>query len=101
MRTLAIIAITLLCAGASQAITVKKDVERKRAPDFELRDAEGKVVRLSDYAGKVVLVDFWATWCGPCKSSIPWLIELSEKYKAEGLVVLGVSMDEEGWPAVK
>jgi len=48
-----------------------------------------------------VVLDFWATWCGPCKTSIPWLIELSEKYRADGLVVIGISMDEGGWEAVK
>jgi peroxiredoxin len=101
MRTIAIIAVMTLGVGAASAISLKKEAERKRAPDFELKDAEGKVVRLSDYAGKVVLLDFWATWCGPCKSSIPWMIELSEKYKADGFAVIGVSMDEDGWPAVK
>jgi thiol-disulfide isomerase/thioredoxin len=66
-----------------------------------LKNAEGKIVRLSDYSGKVVLIDFWATWCGPCKSSIPWINELSEKYREDGLAVIGISMDEDGWAAVK
>jgi peroxiredoxin len=90
----------LLCTSAP-AITLKKEAERKRAPDFELKDKDGKQVRLSDYAGKVVLLDFWATWCGPCKSSIPWFNQLYEKYGPEGFVVLGVSMDEDGWTAVR
>jgi peroxiredoxin len=101
MRTVAIIAVTMLWVGAASAVTLKKEAVRKRAPDFELKDAEGKAVRLSDYVGKVVLLDFWATWCGPCKSSIPWMIEFSEKYKEDGFVVIGVSMDEDGWPVVK
>ena len=90
----------IACSSAI-AITLKNDVERKRAPDFELKNAAGQTVRLSDYAGKVVLVDFWATWCGPCKSSIPWMNELSEKYGANGFTVIGISMDEDGWRVVK
>ncbi len=82
-------------------ITVKKESERKRAPQFELKDSAGRLVRLSDYAGKVVVLDFWATWCGPCKTSIPWLIELSKKFEADGLAVIGISMDEDGWEVVK
>ena len=57
------------------------DKERKPAPEFELKDADGKTVRLSDYKGKVVLLDFWATWCGPCKIEIPWFIEFERQYK--------------------
>jgi peroxiredoxin len=102
MRTLQrIILITALACACLPAITVKKEAERKRAPGFELTDAEGKPVRLSDYAGKVVLLDFWATSCGPCKKSIPWMIELADKYRDAGLAVVGVSMDEEGWTVVK
>jgi cytochrome c biogenesis protein CcmG/thiol:disulfide interchange protein DsbE len=93
-------ACVLLCAPAL-AINLKKETERKRAPDFELKDKEGKPVRLSDYAGKVVLLDFWATWCGPCKSSIPWFNEMYGKYGPDGFVVLGISMDEDGWTSVK
>jgi thiol-disulfide isomerase/thioredoxin len=66
------------------------------APDFSAPDLQGKSVSLSDYRGKVVLINFWATWCGPCIHEIPWLIELQEKYRERGLVILGVSMDEEG-----
>ena len=75
--------------------------ERKAAPEFELKDADGKTVRLSDYKGKVVLLDFWATWCGPCKIEIPWFIEFERHYKDQGFAVVGVSMDEEGWTVVK
>ena len=77
------------------------DKERKAAPEFELKDADGKTVRLSDYKGKVVLLDFWATWCGPCKIEIPWFIEFERHYKDRGFAVVGVSMDEEGWTVVK
>ena len=80
---------------------VKDELVRKKAPDFELKDASGKVVHLSDYKGKVVLLDFWATWCGPCGIEIPWFTEFQRKYKDRGFTVLGVSMDDGGWKDVK
>ena len=85
----------------SAAPSVKADKDRKAAPEFELKDADGKTVRLSDYKGKVVLLDFWATWCGPCKIEIPWFIDFERKYKDQGFAVIGVSMDEEGWTVIK
>ena len=80
---------------------VKSEKDRKAAPDFALKDANGQTVKLSDYKGKVILLDFWATWCGPCKIEIPWFIEFEQTYKDKGFSVIGVSMDEEGWPVVK
>ncbi len=70
------------------------------APDFTLADAKGNHVRLGDYKGKVVLLNFWATWCGPCKVEIPWFIEFEKQYGAQGFTVLGVSLDEDGWKAI-
>jgi cytochrome c biogenesis protein CcmG/thiol:disulfide interchange protein DsbE len=83
------------------AASLKPDKDRKEAPDFALKDADGKLVKLSDYRGKVVLLDFWATWCGPCKIEIPWFMEMQRKNKDRGFEVLGVAMDDEGWEAVK
>ena len=71
------------------------------APDFTLTDSAGSPVKLSAYKGKVVLLDFWATWCGGCKVEIPWYMEFQNKYKDKGLSVVGVSMDEDGWKSVK
>ena len=66
------------------------------APDFVLKDIEGKDIQLSRYKGNVVVLEFWATWCPPCKATIPELIALQKKYAGKGLVVLGVSLDEGG-----
>jgi peroxiredoxin len=79
---------------------VKDAASRKAAPEFALKDASGKVIHLSDYKGKVVLLDFWATWCGPCNIEIPWFTEFQKKYKDRGFEVIGVSMDEGGWKAI-
>jgi thiol-disulfide isomerase/thioredoxin len=73
----------------------------KPVPDLALKDLDGKEVTLKDFRGKVVLVNFWATWCDPCRTEIPWLIELQKKYGDQGFVVLGVSMDDEGEKVVK
>ena len=73
----------------------KKDVGAGPvAPDFSLSDLSGKVHTLSKYKGNVVILDFWATWCPPCRMSIPELVKLQEKFKDKGLVILGVSMDD-------
>jgi len=83
------------------APAVKMEGERKPAPDFKLTDGDGKTVTLADYRGKVVLLDFWATWCGPCRIEIPWFTEMERKNKDRGFAVLGVSMDDEGWKVIK
>jgi len=65
------------------------------APMFELQSINGNTVKLSDYKGKVVLIDFWATWCPPCRKSIPDLISLKNKYKDKGFEVIGISLDQQ------
>jgi peroxiredoxin len=66
------------------------------APDFTLEQLDGKSMRLSDLRGKAVLLNFWATWCGPCKIETPWLVELQNQYGHDGLQVVGVEMGDDG-----
>lgn len=63
------------------------------APDFKLKDVAGKDVTLSHYKGRVVVLNFWATWCGPCNLETPWLVELREQYHQQGFEIIGVSVD--------
>ncbi len=66
------------------------------APDFTLESLDGKSMSLSDLRGKAVLLNFWATWCGPCKIETPWLVELQNQYGSQGLQVVGVEMGDDG-----
>ena len=71
------------------------------APAFSLPDLDGKTISLADFKGKVVILDFWATWCPPCRAEIPDFVRLQSKYRDQGLVVVGLSMDEEGAKIVR
>ena len=86
------VALALWCATAHGACTVDAKVANL---NFTFKDLHGKSVTLSDFRGKVILLDFWATWCPPCRKEIPGFVELYNTYKSRGLVVIGVSMDEE------
>jgi thiol-disulfide isomerase/thioredoxin len=74
---------------------------RTLAPALALKDARGATLKLADYKGRVVLLDFWATWCTGCKLEIPWFMEFEKKYRNKGFSAIGVSVDEDGWHTVK
>ncbi len=71
------------------------------APAWKLKDVNGQLVNSEQFKGKVVVLDFWATWCGPCRMEIPGYVDLARKYGSEGLVIVGVSLDEGGPEVVK
>ena len=73
----------------------------KPAPDFSLTDLQGRKLNLADYRGKVILLDFWATWCVPCQTEIPRFIEWQKKYGDQGFQVIGISMDDDARAARK
>ena len=85
-----IFALSLTCSLNAKA----NDVTFAAAPDFSLRDTKGKKVSLSDHKGKVVLINFWATWCAPCIQELPSLQKIYNDHEKEGLVVLGINVDE-------
>jgi cytochrome c biogenesis protein CcmG/thiol:disulfide interchange protein DsbE len=87
-------------AQPSASADVTATALRKPAPAFTLHNSNGAPLRLSDYRGQVLLLDFWATWCTGCKQEIPWYMEFQSKYRSKGLSSLGVAMDDEGWRVV-
>ena len=96
-----VLAITYTFAPSGGKLELEVPDKRVAAADFTLIDSDGKQVKLSDYKDKVVLLNFWATWCGPCVIEIPWFKEFEQSYKDRGFAVLGVSEDEDGWAAVR
>ena len=93
---------TAIASAQSAGVAkIQPEPERHPAPEFQLRDPAGKKVNLKQYRGKIVLLDFWATWCHGCKQEIPWFAEFEKVYGPKGLAVVGVSMDEGGWKVVK
>ena len=97
----------VLVASSSFALTTRAPADlmradsRKPLPQVALTDSNGAPVDLSGYKGSVVLLDFWATWCEGCKEEIPWFMEFQDKYNKSGLVVVGASLDDDGWKSVK
>jgi thiol-disulfide isomerase/thioredoxin len=74
-----------------------QSVKRQKAPNFSLQSQNGKMIELSKLKGKVVLVNFWATWCPPCRAEIPDFIEVYKTYKSKGFEIVGIALDEDGW----
>jgi thiol-disulfide isomerase/thioredoxin len=97
LRRLATAFATLLLFVSVRA----ENVTPTPAPGWVLKDVDGKPVNFSQFKGKVVVLDFWATWCPPCRAEIPGYVKLQEKYKDKGLVIIGVSVDQDGPAVVK
>lgn len=76
------------------ATSLVGDVRGVQAPDFELVSLDGQKVKLSDFKGKAVVLNFWATWCAPCKIEMPWFVDLQKQYGSDGLAIVGVAMDD-------
>jgi peroxiredoxin len=99
LLVVAIIAAAMLYVGfhmARRSEPTPRIGRSSAAPDFTLESLDGKSMRLSDLRGKAVLLNFWATWCGPCKIETPWLVDLQNQYGSQGLQVVGVAMDDSG-----
>jgi thiol-disulfide isomerase/thioredoxin len=98
---IAAIAAAMLFFGVHQARknraggSVAGQMKGQPAPDFQLTSLEGKSMKLSDFRGKAVLLNFWATWCEPCKIEMPWFVELQKEYGPQGFQIVGVAMDED------
>lgn len=90
----------LICLFASSAAAGQKSPE-KPTPELKLRDIRGRTIRLSDYRGKVVLINFWATWCPPCGAEIPDLVQLQRDYRHQGLRVIGITYPPQQLSAVR
>jgi cytochrome c biogenesis protein CcmG/thiol:disulfide interchange protein DsbE len=88
-------------AAIAASVIFNPNGAENAAPNFKLTSTDGKTIELSNYRGKVVILDFWATWCPPCKAEIPDFIKLYSKYKKDGFQMLGISVDQGGLDAVK
>lgn len=95
IRKFAIIVVSLWFAAGAGAASAAADLKGKSAPDFTLKSSSGFNLRLREYRGRVVMLNFWATWCGPCRQEIPVLNELHGQYEALGFALLGVNIDEQ------
>lgn len=96
------VVLLLAALAASKGVSAREsEAEKIMAPVWQLNTLDGKRVKLSDFKGKVVILNFWATWCAPCRAEIPGFVALEKNYGYKGLAVIGVSVDEQGPDVVK
>ena len=93
--------VLLLVSCSGMPFDIEPSTSPDALPEFSLQDIDGHRFTNSDIEGTVVLLNFWATWCGPCKIEMPWFVEFQRKYKDQGFTVLAVSLDEDGWEVVR
>lgn len=93
-RALSIALVAVAVLFLSEPARSVEDLRGQQAPDFTLKTIQGKKVSLDDFKGSVVLLDFWAVWCGPCKESLPFLEDLAAKYRSKGFAVVGLHVDD-------
>ena len=95
-----LLAFLLFVVSSSCTSEPPRGDDPQKAPNFALATADGKTVELEELKGRVVVINFWATWCSPCRAEIPGMLEVYEKYKGDGLEIVGISLDRGGWKTV-
>jgi peroxiredoxin len=101
IRNFSYLMLALLACGPLTTLYAKEDISPKLAPDFTLKSDNGKNLRLSEYRGEVVMINFWASWCAPCRQEMPLLDELYSEYQPLGFTILGVNVEEDSTQAKK
>jgi thiol-disulfide isomerase/thioredoxin len=96
IASIAVLLSLYACGPGNQRQPAKQSAGTAPETSLQIPTREGSTTSIDQYKGKVVLVNFWATWCAPCRTEIPWLIEFNQRYGSKGLVILGVAMDDEG-----